>query len=94
MSLFGFGRKTLGYDYQRCKHLVLYGRNMFESLRVKAVGHIMEAMEEGGKLTYIDVRASGTAMKATRFWMVRPGTDYALNLGIIHAILRDKLYDA
>ena len=94
ISLFGFGRKTLSYDYKRCKHLILYGRNMFESLRVKAVGHIMEALDEGGKLTYIDVRASGTAMKATRFWMVRPGTDYALNLGIIHTILRDKLYDA
>jgi thiosulfate reductase/polysulfide reductase chain A len=32
-------------------------------------------------------------MKATRFWMVRPGTDYALNLGIIHTILRDRLHD-
>ncbi len=94
ISLFGFGRKSLSYDYKRCKHLILYGRNMFESLRVKAVGHIMEALDAGGKLTYIDVRASGTAMKATRFWMVRPGTDYALNLGIIHAILRDKLHDA
>jgi thiosulfate reductase/polysulfide reductase chain A len=94
ISLFGFGRKTLNYDYRGCRHLILYGRNMFESLRVKAVGQIVDALDEGGKLTYIDVRASGTAMKATRFWMVRPGTDYALNLGIIHAVLRDKLYDA
>jgi thiosulfate reductase/polysulfide reductase chain A len=93
ISLFGFGRKTLNYDYKNCKHLILYGRNMFESLRVKAAGQIMDALDRDGKLTYIDVRASGTAMKATRFWMVRPGTDYALNLGIIHAILRDKLYD-
>jgi thiosulfate reductase/polysulfide reductase chain A len=93
ISLFGFGRKILNYDYKNCKHLILYGRNMFESLRVKAAGQIMDALDKGGKLTYIDVRASGTAMKATRFWMVRPGTDYALNLGIIHAILRDKLYD-
>jgi thiosulfate reductase/polysulfide reductase chain A len=93
ISLFGFGRKTLNYDYKNCKHLILYGRNMFESLRVKAAGQIMDALDKEGKLTYIDVRASGTAMKATRFWMVRPGTDYALNLGIIHVILRDKLYD-
>jgi len=94
LSLFGVGRKALSYDYKQCKHLILYGRNIFESLRVKAAGKIMDALDQGGKLTYIDVRASGTAMKATRFWMVRPGTDYALNLGMIHTVLRDKLYDA
>jgi thiosulfate reductase/polysulfide reductase chain A len=32
-------------------------------------------------------------MKATRFWMIRPGTDYALNLGIIHTVLKERLYD-
>ncbi|MCK5544019.1 MAG: molybdopterin-dependent oxidoreductase [Desulfobulbaceae bacterium] len=93
LSLFGSGRKTFNYDYKQCKHLVLYGRNVFESIRVKAANAIMESLDNGGKITYIDVRASGTAMKATRFWMVRPGTDYALNLGIIHVVLRDKLYD-
>lgn len=93
LSLFGFGKKTFNYDYKQCKHLVLYGRNVFESLRVKAANAIMESLDNGGKITCIDVRASGTAMKAGRFWMIRPGTDYALNLGIIHVVLRDKLYD-
>ena len=94
ISLFGLGRKAFNYDYKQCKHLILYGRNVFESLRVKAANTILELLDRGGKLTYIDIRASGTAMKATRFWMVRPGTDYALNLGMIHTILRDRLYDA
>ncbi len=94
LSLFGSGRKTFNYDYGNCKHLVLYGRNVFESLRVKAAGSIMNMLDRGGKITYIDPRAAGTAMKATRYWAIRPGTDYALNLGIIHTVLRDKLYDA
>ena len=42
LSLFGSGRKTFNYDYGNCKHLVLYGRNVFESLRVKAAGAIMD----------------------------------------------------
>jgi thiosulfate reductase/polysulfide reductase chain A len=94
ISLFGSGRKTFNYDYKQCRHLVLYGRNVLESLRVKNANTIMDFIEGGGKITYIDVRAAGTAMKSNRFWMVRPGTDYALNLGIIHTVLRDKLYDA
>ena len=93
ISLFGGGRKTFNYDYAQCKHLVLYGRNVLESMRVKNANAIMDFLDRGGKLTYIDVRASGTAMKATRFWMIRPGTDYALNLGIIHSVIKDKLYD-
>jgi len=94
ISLFGSGRKTFNYDYKQCKHLVLYGRNVFESLRVKQANQIVELLDRGGKITYIDVRATGTAVKANRFWMLRPGTDYALNLGIIHTVLRDNLYDA
>jgi thiosulfate reductase/polysulfide reductase chain A len=94
ISLFGSGRKTFNYDYANCKHLVLYGRNVFESLRVKAAGQIMDMLDKGGKITYIDPRAAGTAMKAGRYWAIRPGTDYALNLGIIHTVLRKKLYDA
>jgi len=94
LSLFGSDRKTFNYDYGKCKHLVLYGRNVFESLRVKQANIIMELLDRGGKITYIDPRAAGTAMKATRYWGIRPGTDYALNLGIIHTVLRDKLYDA
>jgi thiosulfate reductase/polysulfide reductase chain A len=93
LSLFGSGRKTFNYDYGNCKHLVLYGRNVFESLRVKQANIIMDMLDRGGKITYIDPRAAGTAMKATRYWPIRPGTDYALNLGIIHTVLRDKLYD-
>ncbi len=94
LSLFGSGRKTFNYDFGKCKHLVLYGRNVFESLRVKQANIIMDMLDRGGKITYIDPRAAGTAMKATRYWAIRPGTDYALNLGIIHTVLRDKLYDA
>jgi thiosulfate reductase/polysulfide reductase chain A len=93
ISLFGGGRKTFNYDYGKCKHLVLYGRNVLESMRVKNANTIMDLLERGGKITYIDVRAAGTAMKATRFWMIRPGTDYALNLGIIHTVLKERLYD-
>jgi len=93
ISLFGGGRKTFNYDYSKCKHLVLYGRNVLESMRVKNANTIMDLLERGGKITYIDVRAAGTAMKATRFWQIRPGTDYALNLGIIHTVLKERLYD-
>jgi thiosulfate reductase/polysulfide reductase chain A len=92
-SLFGFGRGEMIYDFGKAKHIVLYGRNVFESLQVKEVNSILDALDRGAKLTYVDIRATVTASKADRFLMVRPGTDYALNLGLIHLILKEGLYD-
>ena len=48
---------------------------------------------EWDAVTYIDPRASITACKATRYWQVRPNSDYALNLAIIHEVLKQEAYD-
>ena len=45
------------------------------------------------RVTYIDPRATFTACKATRYWQVRPNSDYALNLAIIHEVLKQEAYD-
>jgi thiosulfate reductase/polysulfide reductase chain A len=54
----------------------------------------MDALENGAKMTYIDPRVTVTATKAHRYWMIRPGTDLALNYALIHVILNERLYDA
>lgn len=92
-TLFGYGRTDMVYDWPNTRHIVLYGRNVFESLMVKEVNSILDAIEKGAKLTYIDCRATVTASKADRFLMIRPGTDYALNLALINVILNERLYD-
>jgi len=93
-SLFGHTDAQLGMDYKNSKHIILYGRNLFEAIEVKAVNALLEAMEKGAKLTYIDPRVSVTATKADRYWMIRPGADLALNYALIHVILKERLYDA
>ncbi len=92
-TLLGYGRPEIGYDFANTKHMVFYGRNAIEALAVREVNNIVKALENGADLTYIDVRASKTATKATRYFQIRPGTDYALNLALIHVILRENLYD-
>ncbi len=94
LSVFGIGPGGLIYDYKNTKHMVLYGRNLVESLMVKESKAFMAALARGMKCTYIDPRASITACKATRFWQVRPNSDYALNLAIIHEVLKHDLYDS
>ena len=54
----------------------------------------MYALENGAKMTYIDPRVSITATKAHRYWMIRPGTDLALNYALMNVIIKERLYDA
>ena len=54
VSIFGFGHSGLGFDLKNAKHLVLYGRNIVESLMVKESKAFMGALANGMKCTYID----------------------------------------
>ncbi len=92
-SLLGYGRGDLGYDFANSKYIVLFGRNVFESLQVKEVNDIMDALQKGCKLVYIDIRATVTASKAHRFMMINPGTDYAMILALMNVIIKESLYD-
>ncbi len=93
LSINGVGRKGFVYDIKNAKHLVLFGRNMFSSLRIAENLQTLDMLDNGGKLTYVDVRQTITGLKATRFLQVRPGTDYALALGMIHEIIKQGAYD-
>lgn len=93
-SVSGYDRTDFVYDYAHCRHVVFQGRNVFEALSVGEVNAVLDAIERGCTVTAIDVRATVTACKAHNFLMVRPGTDYALNLAIIHTLLHEQLFDA
>ena len=93
-SLFGLTDAQMSMDYKNTKHIVMYGRNLFEAIAVKEVNNLMDALEHGAKMTYIDPRVTKTATKSHRYWMIRPGTDLALNYALIHVILREQLYDS
>ena len=58
---------------KNARHVVLQTRNIFEAINVKEVNDLMGAMENGCKLTVVDVRANVSATKAHRFLMIRPG---------------------
>ena len=93
-SLFGYGRGETGYDYANARHIVLVGRNIFEALNVKEVNNVLNGMDKGAKLTYVDIRATTTAAKADNFHRIRPGADYAFLLGLTHEIIAKGYYDA
>lgn len=79
------------YDYTRC--MLLWGYNPEASEPAAAV-QIGRARARGAKLIVIDPRKHSLAQKADLWLRVRPGTDGALALAMIHVLLDEGLYDA
>lgn len=94
LSLFGFTDDHLVPDLKNASEVVLQARNLFESVHIQQANDLLDSLENGGRLTVVDVRATVTTGKADRFLLIRPGTDYALNMAVIHILLKHQLYDA
>ncbi len=86
-----FGKMPIG-DYARSKCIVLWGKNPGSSAP-SFVNEIAEARKRGCALIVIDPRKTRLAEKADLHLQLRPGTDGALALGLLHLIVREHLYD-
>ena len=57
-------------------------------------GHwVVDMMRRGTKLIVVDPRLTWAAARAEVWLRVRPGTDGALALGLLHVIINEELYD-
>ena len=89
LSLFGFDASQLIPDFRNARHVVLQGRNLFETVHIQQANDLLDNLEKGAGLTVVDIRSNPTTSKARRRLAIRPGTDYALNLAVIHLLLKD-----
>ncbi len=54
---------------------------------------LTQVLNKGAKSIVIDPRRTKLAAKADHWLQIRPGTDAALALGMLHTIIKEKLYD-
>src|SRR5262249_62434189 len=53
--------------------------------------HLVEARRRGARVIAIDVRRAEASRHADETWLIRPGTDAALALGMAHVIVAGGL---
>ncbi|GAV24165.1 molybdopterin oxidoreductase [Carboxydothermus islandicus] len=80
-------------DYGNVKYYISCGRNLVEGINVSQVLGIMKAKEKGAKLIALDPRYSNFAALASEWVPIRPGTDLAFLLAMIHLIIKNEWYD-
>lgn len=80
-------------NFRHCRLFIMQGVNFVENKMSDAHWWI-ETMERGGKIVVIAPEYSPSSQKADYWLPIRPGTDPALQLGVTHVLLEEKLYDA
>ena len=72
--------------------IVIWGANV-RTTNIHQFALVQEARKRGARVVVVDVHRSRTAESADAFLCVRPGSDAALALGMMHVIFRDGLAD-
>jgi anaerobic selenocysteine-containing dehydrogenase len=94
-SVYTFGAPVPGAfmpDLDSAGAILYWGYNPSVSRLVHATATV-EAVNRGARLIVVDPRRTGLASKAEHWLQVRPGTDTALALGLIHVMLERGWYD-
>lgn len=89
--LTGFGGQP-GSELKKARVILVVGESPSESDVVEWM-HIKAAKAKGAKLIVVDPRRSQSARLADNWLVVKPGTDAALALSMIHTIFSEGLFD-
>ncbi len=89
---------TLGgvpvFDLPSARYILLFGRNLAESIFTADVNRLTEAKERGAHIVVFDPRLTNTAALAHEWIPIKPGSDGALLLALMNVLVTEKLYDA
>ncbi len=82
-----------GGVYPKC--VVVWGCDITESGASDGMCsyQLTQTLKRGAKLIVVDPRRTGLASRADHWLQIRPGTDDALALGMLHVIVKEELYD-
>lgn len=94
-NLMTYGMEEPGRIYDdKLKYILLTGRNLLEAISTSETHDLIMAIDRGAKVVYLDPRYTKTASKASEWLPIRPGTDSAFHLALIHTLIKERLYNA
>lgn len=81
-------------EYKRPEQIVVWAQNPPNGCPDAFLGHwIVDAMKMGSKIVTVDPRQTWMTTRSDEHLQIRPGTDAALALGMLHVIINENLYD-
>lgn len=80
-------------DVLNADYIMMFGANRSEALMTPDSIDLLKGDGGRRKLVYLDPRFTKTAAKADEWLPIRPGTDLAFVLAMLHVIVNDGLYN-
>jgi len=76
---------------QHSRLILLWGANL--ASQPNTARHLEAARRRGARVVTLDVRRTEAASRSDEVLLLRPGTDAALALGMMHVIVAERLFD-
>ena len=93
-SCFGEVYRNLAEDIDHADLALVWGANPATASPPENLVRLKQLQARGGRVVVIDPRRSETARALRAEWVgIRPGTDGALALGMLHVLIAEGLYD-
>jgi anaerobic selenocysteine-containing dehydrogenase len=93
MTTYGLLGSQLAPDIENSNLIVAWGANPATDSPPYLFDRILAAKRKGTRILAIDHMRSDIARRADQWIQIRPGTDGALALGLLHVVILEKLYD-
>lgn len=93
-ACFGEYMRNMREDIDHADLILVWGANPTTDSSPINLPRLMKARRRGARIVIIDHRRSETAQATRAEWLgIRPGTDGALALGMIHVLINEHLYE-
>lgn len=93
-ACFGDYMRNMTEDIDNAELVLVWGENPTTDSAPINLGRLQKARRRGAEIVVIDHRRSETAQATHAQWLgIRPGSDGALALGLIHILIKENLYD-
>ncbi len=80
-------------DFEDAKYLLVWGANTIVTHSPYWIQMTKARKRNNAKIVVIDIHRSETAEKADQYIQIKPSTDAALSMALMHVIIKEDLYD-
>ncbi len=87
------GATNFSVDFANTKMVVFIGRSYGDGIRPSSVKSLAGAADAGARVVIVDPRLNNTGIFATDWVPIKPGTDPALGMAMLNAIIANEWYD-
>jgi thiosulfate reductase/polysulfide reductase chain A len=87
------GPHSFAYDLENSNYIVLFGWDMMARAKLVLAHNLLTACEKGAKVVCFNPALTATARFAGEWHHIRPGSDLAVALAMIHVLLESNLFD-